>query len=141
MVIRPDTAVEPIAIVGIGCRYPGGADSPAAFWRLLCEGQDAIREVPEDRWLLRAFYDPDPRKPEKTYTRHGGFLNDIDRFDPAFFGISAREALTVDPQHRLILECTWEALEDGGFPAERLAGTNAAVFIGISTHDYGDLIS
>jgi acyl transferase domain-containing protein len=134
-------AAEAIAIVGMGCRFPGGADSPEKFWRLLWDGRDALREIPEDRWLLRAFYDPDTTKPEKIYTRHAGFVDLLDRFDAGFFGISAREAAVVDPQHRLILECVWEALEDGGVPAEALAATDTGVFVGISTHDYGDIIS
>jgi acyl transferase domain-containing protein len=129
---------DPIAIVGIGCRFPGRADSPAAFWQLLCDGTDAISEVPPDRWLVDAFYDPDP-KPGRTASRWGGFVDDIDRFDPHFFNISAREADGIDPQQRLLLEVAWWALEDAGWPAERLAGSHTGVFVGISTHDYADL--
>lgn len=128
---------EPVAIIGIGCRFPGGANSPEAFWRLLRDGVDAITEVPPDRWNIDAFYDPDPTKPGKTYSRWGGFIDQIDQFDAQFFGISPREATRVDPQQRLLLEVAWEALEDGGQVPEYLVGSNTGVFIGISTHDYG----
>jgi acyl transferase domain-containing protein/NADPH:quinone reductase-like Zn-dependent oxidoreductase/short-subunit dehydrogenase/ubiquinone/menaquinone biosynthesis C-methylase UbiE/acyl carrier protein len=130
---------EPIAITGIGCRFPGGAATPSAFWQLLRNGVDAISEVPPDRWDLRAYYDPDPKKPGKMNTRWGGFLQNIDKFDALFFGISPREAALMDPQQRLLLEIAWEALEHAGQPAGGLAGTDTGVFIGISSHDYGDL--
>ena len=97
-------AHAPVAVVGIGCRFPGGADTPAAFWRLLCEGRDAIREVPADRWDVDAWFDADVEAPAKMSVRHGGFLDRVDGFDAAFFGISPREALTMDPQQRLALE-------------------------------------
>ena len=129
---------EPIAIIGIGCRFPG-ANDPAAFWQLLRDGVDAIREVPADRFDQHAFYDPDPAAPGKMNTRWGGFLGQVDQFDPNFFGISPREALCMDPQQRLLLEVTWEALQDAGQVPERLAGTQAGVFIGIATNDYGRL--
>ena len=111
-------AGEPIAIIGIGCRFPGASD-PAAFWRLLRDGADAIREVPADRWDQHAFYDPDPATPGKMNTRWGGFLEQVDQFDPHFFGISPREAARMDPQQRLLLEVAWEALEDAGQVPER----------------------
>ena len=129
---------EPIAIIGIGCRFPG-ANDPAAFWQLLRDGVDAIREVPVDRFDPHEFYDPDPAAPGKMNTRWGGFLEQVDQFDPNFFGISPREALGMDPQQRLLLEVTWEALQDAGQVPERLAGTQAGVFIGIATNDYGRL--
>ena len=129
---------EPIAIIGIGCRFPG-ANDPAAFWQMLRDGVDAIREVPADRFDLSAFYDPDPAIPGKMNTRWGGFLEQVDQFDPNFFGISPREALRMDPQQRLLLEVTWEALQDAGQVPERLVGTRAGVFIGIATNDYGRL--
>jgi len=127
---------EPIAIIGLGCRFPG-ANDPQAFWQLLRDGVDAITEVPAERFKLDAFYDPDPAAPGKTNTRWGGFLKQIDRFDPHFFGISPREAARMDPQQRLLLEVAWEALQDAGQVVERLAGTRAGVFIGISNNDYG----
>ena len=129
---------EPIAIIGIGCRFPG-ANDPAAFWQLLRDGVDAIREVPADRFDQHAFYDPDPATPGKMNTRWGGFLEQVDQFDANFFGISPREALRMDPQQRLLLEVTWEALQDAGQVPERLAGTQVGVFIGIATNDYGRL--
>ncbi len=130
---------DPFAIVGIGCRFPGGATSPAAFWRLLCSGVDAIREIPADRFDLARVFDRDPARPGRIYTRWGGFIDGIDRFDAGFFGMSPREAKHVDPQQRLLLELAWEAMEDAGIRADSLAGTSTGVFIGISTHDYGDI--
>ncbi|MEA5581854.1 SDR family NAD(P)-dependent oxidoreductase [Nodularia harveyana UHCC-0300] len=126
---------EPIAIIGIGCRFPG-AKNPEAFWHLLRDGIDAITEVPKTRWDIDAFYDPDPSTPDKMTTRWGGFLEQIDQFDAQFFNIAPREATSVDPQHRLLLETTWEALEDGGQNPEALTGTPTGVFMGISTFDY-----
>ena len=128
---------EPIAIVGVGCRFPGGASGPDAYWRLLRGGVDAITEVPPDRWDIDEYYDPDPDAAGKMYTRHGGFIEHPEQFDPAFFGISPREAVSIDPQHRLILEVSWEALEHAGQDPERLQGEPVGVFIGISTGDYG----
>jgi acyl transferase domain-containing protein/acyl-CoA synthetase (AMP-forming)/AMP-acid ligase II/NADPH:quinone reductase-like Zn-dependent oxidoreductase/acyl carrier protein len=125
---RAPGAEEPIAIVGIGCRFPG-ADGPAAFWRLLSDGMDVITETPPDRWGADAA--------ETAATRWGGFLDQVDRFDPQFFGISPREAARMDPQQRLLLEVAWEALEDAGQVPERLAGSRTGVFIGVSTYDYG----
>ncbi|HEX6042106.1 type I polyketide synthase, partial [Longimicrobium sp.] len=131
-----DAPGEPIAIVGIGCRFPG-ADGPEAFWRLLWEGTDAVTEVPADRWDVDALYDPDPAVPGRMTTRWGGFLDGVDRFDAAFFGIAPREAARMDPQQRLLLEVAWEALEDAGLDPDRLAGSPTGVFVGISTSDYG----
>jgi acyl transferase domain-containing protein len=129
-------AHEPIALIGMGLRFPGGAVDPESFWRLLWDGVDAITEVPPERWPIDAFYDPDPDAPGKMATRHGGFLRDVDRFDAPFFGISPREAETIDPQQRLLLEVTWEALEQAGVPADGLFGTDAGVFLGITNSDY-----
>ncbi len=127
---------EPIAIVGAGCRFPGGANSPEMFWRLLSSGSDAICEVPKDRWNIDRFYSPDVQKPGKIYVRKGGFLTEpIDRFDAAFFGISPREAVSMDPQQRFLLEVAWEALEDAGNPADELAGSAVGVYVGGFTLD------
>ncbi|MBD2520770.1 type I polyketide synthase [Nostoc sp. FACHB-973] len=127
---------EPIAIIGMGCRFPGSANSPEAFWKLLVSGVDAITEVPESRWNINKFYDPDITKPGKMRTRWGGFVDQIDEFDAQFFGIFPREASRMDPQQRLTLEVAWEALEDAGLVSERLANSKTGVFIGISTSDY-----
>ena len=127
---------EALAIVGIGCRLPGGVDSPQDYWRLLLSETDATREVPESRWHAPRFHDPHPGKAGKMVTRRGGYLEEIDQFDAAFFGISPREANLLDPQQRLLLHATWEALEDGGIPAEGLAGSDVGVFIGGFTLDY-----
>jgi acyl transferase domain-containing protein/NADPH:quinone reductase-like Zn-dependent oxidoreductase/acyl carrier protein len=127
---------EPIAIVGIGCRFPGGADSPAKFWRLLTDGVDAIVDIPPDRWNSDRFYHPDHAKPGKMYVRRGGFLRErVDHFDPRFFGIAPREAEHMDPQQRVLLEVGWEALEDAGLPAKSLAGSDTGVYIGGFTLD------
>ena len=131
---------EPIAIIGIGCRFPG-AKNPEVFWELLCNGIDAITEVPPSRWDHELFYDPDTTKPGKMNTRWGGFLEQVDEFDPHFFGISPRETQTMDPQQRLLLELAWEALEDAGQPPEELAGTPTGVFMGVSSFDYYELIA
>ena len=130
---------EPIAIIGIGCRFPGGANSPASFWRLLLDGVDAIQEMPAERFDLARVFDVDRGRPGKMYTRWGGFVEGIDRFDPGFFGFSPREAVRIDPQHRMLLEVAWESLEDAGLPADRLVGSATGVFVGISTHDYADV--
>lgn len=131
---------EPIAIIGAGCRYPGGVEDPEALWRLVRDGVDAVAEIPSDRWNADEFYDPDPAAPGKMITRRGGFLSQVDRFDPQFFGISPREAATLDPQQRLLLETAHEALESAGIAADRLAGSATGVFVGITTGDYGQLL-
>jgi len=127
---------DPVAITGMGCRFPGGADGPDAFWDLLASGVDAVTEVPADRWSLEEYYDPDPDAPGRMYCRHGGFLESVDRFDAAFFGISPREAASLDPQHRLLLETAWEALENAGIDPEGLYGAEVGVFVGTGTFDY-----
>ncbi len=126
----------PIAIVGIGCRFPGGADTPEQYWELLSRGVDAISEVPASRWDINAYYDPDPDAPGKMSTRFGGFLAGVDQFDPYFFGISPREAQRMDPQQRLLLEVTWEALEHAGLSPDGLSETKTSVFVGMSASDY-----
>ena len=129
---------EAIAIVGMACRFPGGAASPVAFWERLKEGRDLVGEIDESRWSTEYYYHPNPRAPGRSYTWAAGVLDDIDRFDAAFFGISPREASEVDPQQRLLLELTWEALEDGAQVPERLAGSDCAVYVGISSTDYAN---
>lgn len=126
---------EPIAIVGLGCRLPG-APNPHAFWKLLRRGSDAIREVPADRWDVNSLHDPDPNSPGKMISRRGGFLDNIDQFDWRAFRIPPREAKYMDPQHRLLLEVAWEALEDAGLPLESVSGSRTGVFMGIMWNDY-----
>lgn len=137
--MNQDLPHDAVAVVGIGCRLPGGADTPDRYWRLLRDGVDAITELPADRFDVDDVYDPDPAAPGKIYSRWGGFVENVDRFDADFFGIAPREAKRMDPQHRLLLEVVWEALEDGGQRPGDLAGTSTGVFVGISTHDYSDL--
>jgi myxalamid-type polyketide synthase MxaD len=136
---QPD-AEEPIALVGIGCRFPGGVVGPDSFWRLLCDGVDAIGEVPADRFDLESVYAARPATPGRIASRHGGFLGPVDGFDAGFFGLSPREAVHVDPQQRLLLEVGWEALEDGGISQQRIPRRRAGVFVGMMANDYLDLM-
>ena len=129
----------PLAIIGMGCRFPGGGNGPEAFWRMLRDGVDAITDIPADRWNIESFFDPEPNQPGKTNTRWGGFIDGIDQFDAHFFGISPREAERMDPQQRLLLEVAYEALEDGGQPLERWAGQDVAVWMGMSSWDYNTI--
>ncbi|HEX3130887.1 MAG TPA: SDR family NAD(P)-dependent oxidoreductase, partial [Thermoanaerobaculia bacterium] len=131
----PAAGSEPVAIVGMACRFPGAA-SLAEYWTLLRDGVDAIREVPRERWDLRAFYDPEVGAPGKMTTRWGGFLDRVDAFDGAFFGISPLESERMDPQQRLLLEVAWEALEDAGVDPDSLSRARTGVFVAISTNDY-----
>jgi acyl-CoA synthetase (AMP-forming)/AMP-acid ligase II/NADPH:quinone reductase-like Zn-dependent oxidoreductase/3-oxoacyl-(acyl-carrier-protein) synthase/acyl carrier protein len=128
---------EPIAVIGVGCRLPGGAVSSDSYWEMLWDGVDAIREVPPGRWDLDELRALERQTPGTVLPRWGGFLDGIDRFDPAFFDISSHEAMSMDPQQRLLLEVSWEALEDAGIPPDSLRGSQTAVFVGITLHDYG----
>ncbi|WP_445159541.1 type I polyketide synthase [Mycobacterium sp. Dal123C01] len=131
---------EPIAIVAVACRFPGAPD-PEAFWEVLSGGVDAIREVPEDRFDIDEFYDPDPETPGKIYSRFGGFLDEIEGFDPEFFGISPREAVWIEPQQRLMLETSWEGLERAGYSPASLRGSRTGVFVGVAANEYAHLLS
>lgn len=133
-------ADEPIAIIAVACRFPGSPD-PEAYWDLLSGGVDAIREIPEDRFDVDEFYDPDQQMPGKIYTRSGGYLESVDGFDPEFFGISPREAVWIDPQQRLMLELSWEGLERAGYSAASLRGSRTGVFVGVGANEYSHLLS
>src|SRR6478752_4778731 len=130
-----ERAHEPIAVVGVACRFPGANDIES-FWELLRNGLDAIGEVPKNRWDIDAYFDPDPDVPAHMAVRAGGFLADVAGFDAGFFGIAPREVLSMDPQQRLLLEVTWEALEHAGIAAERLSGSSTGVFVGICSNDH-----
>ena len=127
---------EPIAVVGLGCRLPGGIEDGSSLWRALVAGRDGIRDVPPSRWDAAAWFDPDPDRPGKMWTRAGGFLDDVDLFDAALFGIAPREAATMDPQQRIFLEVAWAALEDAGISPDRLDGSATGVFAGVANADY-----
>ena len=131
---------EPIAIVGVGCRLPGGVQDLSMLWQLLSSGRDAVTAIPTSRFDVASVYDPDPTAPGKMYARDGAFLDSVDQFDADFFGISPRESAWIDPQHRLLVECAWEALEQAGM-AGRARGTKVGVYVGIGASDYGHGLS
>lgn len=131
-----DPRTEPIAVVGIGCRFPGGVQGPEAFWDLLVQGRSGVVDVPEDRWDIDSVYDADPGAPGRTYSRHLGALDGVRRFDAGLFGIPDAEAVKIDPQHRLLLETAWESLEDAGIAPDSLRGSRTGVFVGMSGSDY-----
>jgi len=133
-------ADEPVAIVAVACRFPG-APNPEAYWEELAGAVDAIREIPEDRFDVDEYYDPDPEAPGKIYTRYGGYLDGVDGFDPEFFGISPREAVWMDPQQRLMLEIVWEALERAGYAPSALRGSKSGVFVGVAANEYSQLLN
>ncbi|MGV0714051.1 type I polyketide synthase [Mycolicibacterium sp. XJ662] len=137
--VAPTRSDEPIAIVAVACRFPGAPD-PEAYWDMLSRGVDAIREIPDDRFDVDEYYDPDPEAPGKIYTRYGGYLDSVDGFDPEFFGISPREAVWMDPQQRLMLEIAWEGLERAGYSPSSLRGSRSGVFVGVAANEYSQLL-
>jgi len=132
--LRPSQ--DSIAVIGIGCRFPGNANTPELYWENLLQSRDAIHPIPQERWDAEAMFHPDPDTPGSISSRWGGFLDDIDQFDAHFFGISNKEARRMDPQQRIFLETAWEALENAGITHEQLAGSKTGVFVGVSTNDY-----
>ncbi|SON63809.1 Mycocerosic acid synthase-like polyketide synthase [Mycobacterium simulans] len=130
------TGITPVAVIGMACRLPGGIDSPELLWEALLRGDDLVTEVPSDRWDVEEFYDPEPGVPGRTVCKWGAFLNDVADFDPEFFGISEREATEMDPQHRLLLQTSWEAMEHGGLTRDALASVQTGVFVGLMHDDY-----
>jgi len=137
---QPAPTDQPIAVIGMACRFPGGADTPDAYWQLLQQGRDAISEIPSDRWDVNTYYDPEVDASGKMTTRWGGFMSQVDQFDPALFGITPREAITMDPQQRIMLEVCWEALERAGYAPDGLAGSATGVFVGACNSDYAQMV-
>ena len=130
------TPVTPVAVIGMACRLPGGIDSPERLWEALLRGDDLITEIPADRWDVDEYYDPEPGGPGRSVSKWGAFLDDVGGFDSEFFGINEREATAMDPQHRLLLETSWEAVEHAGLSPARLAGSRTGVYVGLTHDDY-----
>ena len=128
---------EAVAVIGIGCRFPGGITSADGYWSFLLGKRCGIREIPADRWNVRNYYDPDPESAGRSYSKWGGFLSgDVFNFDPAFFDMAPREVMLMDPQQRLLLQVAYESIEDSGVPLRTLQRQRAGVFVGISTSDF-----
>ena len=134
--IAEQASTEPIAVVGMGCRFPGGVNNPDQYWDLLTQGRSGIVGVPAQRWDAEAFYDPDPLTPGRMTTKWGGFVSDVAGFDADFFGITPREATAMDPQHRMLLEVSWEALEHAEINPASLRGRDVGVFTGVFANNY-----
>src|SRR5271156_2109360 len=134
--VLDQTRVTAVAVIGMGCRLPGGIDSPEKLWQALLRGDDLITEVPADRWDVDEFYDPDPGVPGRTVCKWGAFLDDVGDFDPEFFGINEKEAIAMDPQHRLLLAASWEAMEHAGFTRDKMVDSRTGVFVGLMHDDY-----
>ena len=130
------TPAAPIAIIGMACRLPGGIDSPDQLWDALLRGDDLVTEIPPDRWDADEYYDPEPGVPGRSVCKWGAFLDNVADFDPEFFGISEKEATAMDPQHRLLLETSWEAMEHAGLTRETIADSRTGVFVGLNHGDY-----
>src|SRR6201993_864973 len=141
--IAEKSDTEPIAVVGMACRLPGGVDSPAQYWQFLKDGGNGVIRVPANRWDADAYYSDDHTRPGTICNREGGFLTSWqpDQFDAEFFGISPREAVAMDPQQRLLLEVAWEALENAGITSPAIRGTQTSVFVGLTTYDYSLIIT
>ena len=130
------TRVTPVAVIGMACRLPGGIDSPDLLWEALLRGDDLVTEVPPDRWDIDEYYDPEPGVPGRSICKWGAFMDNIADFDPEFFGIPEQEAIAMDPQHRLLLETSWEAMEHAGLTPQKMADSLTGVFIGLNHGDY-----
>ena len=135
------TQVTPVAVIGMACRLPKGIDSPDRLWNALLHGEDLITEIPADRWDADEYYDPEPGVPGRSNSRWGGFIDGVADFDPEFFAINEREAIAIDPQHRLLLETSWEAVEHAGLAPKSLAGSQTGVFVGVCHEDYAFVTS